>query len=152
MPPQPAVRPLGPASGAASTRAAAPASSPHACSSPASTLICLQPHRCWWTVLHSCLHHCCTAVPPLPRLLPLSLALLLAPFQRLPLPAAPPARNASTVYSCVSAASSIAPQLSPSVPPPLPLVLSPPLQLPPLLSSLMQLLPPVLLPPPVPLH
>ena len=114
MHPQPAVRPLGPASGAASAGATAPASSPRAPSCPASTLVCLQPHRRWWTVLHSCLHHCCTAVPPLPCLLPLSLALLLAPFHRLPLPAAPPARIASAMYSCANAASSIASQLSPS--------------------------------------
>ena len=111
----------------------------------------LRPHLSRWAVLLRCLHHCCTAVPPLPPLFLLFPALLLPLLQHLPL-AAPPARVASTMYSCDSTDHSIASQLSPPVPPPLPLVLPPTLQLPPLLPSLLLLLPPVLLPPPVLLH
>ena len=65
-------------------------------------------------MLHSCIHHCCTAVPPLPPLMTLLLLLLLSLFQCLQMPAAPPDRSANSIDSCDSTASSIAFQLPPS--------------------------------------
>ena len=66
------------------------------------------PHLSWWAVLHNCLHHCCTDVPPLPPMLPLFLALLLSLLQLLPMFAAPPARIASSMYNCDSTAIRVA--------------------------------------------
>ena len=65
-------------------------------------------------MLHSCIHHCCTDVPPLPPRMTLLLFLLLSLFQCFQMPAAPPDRDASSIDSCDSTSSSIAFQLPPA--------------------------------------